>query len=82
MTPYYALNVLDDGQARDATYTALDSQDVTSWAGSGVTHQRVPLFGINGNTIALKWVHEAVNENFIFYPSELMFQWKTKNRIV
>jgi hypothetical protein len=82
MTPYYALNVLDDGQARDISYTALESQDITGWFGSGVKRQRVPLFGVNGNTIAIKWVHNAVDENFIFYPSELMFQWKTKNLIV
>lgn len=82
MTPYYAVNVLDDEQARDIAYTALDSQDITAWFGSGVKRQRVPLFGVNGNTIAIKWVHEVIGENFTFYPSELMFQWKTKNLIV
>ena len=82
MKPYYALNVLDAEQARDITYTALDTEDQTGWFGTGVKRQRVPFFGLNGETLALKWVHEKVNENFIFYPSELNFNWKSKNLIV
>jgi len=82
MKPYYALNVFDDIQARDISYTALDTQDITDWFGTGVKHQRVPLFGVNGNSIAIKWLHEAINENFVFYPSGLSFRWKSKAIIV
>jgi len=82
MKPYYALDVLDAEHARDAAYTALGTQDITGWHGTGVMRQRVPLFGVNGGSISIKWLHEAVNENFIFYPSELSFSWKKKNLIV
>jgi hypothetical protein len=82
MEPSYAVDILDDEQVRDASYTAMDTQDVLTWFGSGNRRQRVPFFGVSGYTLALRWTHEKVGENFIFYPSKLNFEWKTTNIII
>jgi len=82
MTPSYSIDVYDHEQVLAATYTALDSDDVSTWYGSKTKRKRVPLLGINGGTLALKWTHSAISENFIFYPSLLNFGWKQTNMIV
>ncbi len=80
MTPYYALDLMDDAQIRDATnYTALSSETVSSWAGTGTKRKRIRLFGISGKTLALKWRHSAVAQNFTFYPSEVHYGEKGSN---
>jgi len=82
MTPSYAVDIFDDTQVRGASYTALSSQDVSAWFGSGNRRQRVPFFGLSGYTLALKWTHDKVAENFIFYSSKLNFVWKKTNIII
>ena len=76
MEPSYLYNTFDSEQVRDASYTALNTQNVINWDGLGAQHSRVPLFGVSGKAIALKWLHETINENFIFYPSKVNFSWK------
>ena len=82
MKASYLVDTLDDTQVRDGSYTALSTEDITTWYGTGTKRQRVTLPGISGYTLALKWLHETINENFIFYPSEVNFAWKKKNLIV
>jgi len=81
MTPSYAIETLDDTQVRDASYTSLPEQDITTWYGNGVKRHRV-VVDVNGEAIAIKWAHNAVDENFIFNPSKVNFTWKTENIIV
>ena len=76
MEPSYAYNTFDSEQVRNATYIALDTENVINWNGSGAQHSRVPFFGVSGKAMALKWLHETVNENFTFYPSKINFSWK------
>ena len=80
--PYYLIDALDDEQVRDGTYTSLGSEDITSWFGTGTKRQRVTLPGISGFTLSIKWLHEKVAENFIFYPSKINFTWKKENMVV
>ena len=83
VTPYYALNLMDYTQVRTSgNYTALDTEVVTGWEGTGVKHKRIPLHGISGNTFALKLYHNQIGENFVVYPSEVNFRFKKKNLIV
>ncbi len=82
MVPSYALDLMNDVQIRTGgNYTNLSSETVTGWDGTGVKHKRVPLRGLAGNTLALKWTHATVNENFTFYPSTLQYKFKSKNLI-
>ncbi len=82
MTPYYALDLMNSAQIRTSgNYTALDAETVSGWNGTGVKQKRVPLIGLSGNTLALKWNHSAVDENFTLYPSEVNYKWKKKNMI-
>ena len=82
MTPYYAIDLLDAAQIRTSgNYTSLGAQTVTGWNGTGIYRKRLPLRGISGNTLALKWLHAAVNQNFTFYPSTVTYNIKSKNRI-
>ncbi len=83
MVPSYALDLMDDTQIRTSgNYTDLSSEVVTGWTGTGVRHKRVPLRGLAGNTIALKWTHATVNENFTFYPSTVQYRYRSKNLII
>ena len=83
MTPYYALNIFNPGQVRTSgNYTALTAETVTGWTGTGTKRKRVPLLGLSGKSIALKWRHNAIAQNFTFYPSILHFDWKGKGEIV
>jgi len=82
MTPYYAVDLMDDSQVRTSgNYTALTAETVSGWDGTGVKHKRVPFFGLSANTLALKWVQNAVTQNFTFYPSTISYKWKKKNII-
>ena len=82
MTPYYATDLMDDEQVRTSgNYTAMDAETVTDWDGTGVKHKRVPFFGLSANTLALKWIHSTVSQNFIFYPSTVSYRIKKKNLI-
>ena len=82
MTPYYAVDLMDAAQVRTSgNYTSLGAQTVTGWSGTGIKRKRIPLRGVSGNTLALKWLHSAVNQNFTFYPSTVSFNYKSKNRI-
>lgn len=85
MTPSYALDLMDNEQVRaSGNYTALSAETVTgsTWVGTGVKKKSVPLLGLSGNTLALKWRHNTIAENFTFYPSQVAYQWKSKNLIV
>ena len=78
MVPYYATDLMDDTQIRTSgNYTALDSETVSDWAGTGVKHKRNRLFGLNGKTLALKWYHNTIAENFVFNPSVIHYDWKS-----
>jgi hypothetical protein len=82
MTPYYALDLLDAAQVRTSgNYTSLGAETVTGWNGTGIYRKRIPLRGISGYTLALKWLHSTVAQNFTFYPSMVTFNYKSKNRI-
>ena len=82
MTPYYALDLMDGAQVRTSdNYTSLGAQTVTGWNGTGVNHNRIRMFGINGRTLALKWRHNTLAQNFIFQPSVLKYDIKSKTTI-
>jgi len=79
MTPYYAINLMDDEQIRDEdNYTALSAETVSDWTGTGTRRKRVGLLGLAGNTLCLKWVHNTVAQNFSFYPSNLYATLKSR----
>lgn len=83
MTPYYALDLMDDAQVRTSgNYTALSAETVSGWSGTGTKNKRIRLFGLNGKSLALKWRHNTVGQNFTFYPSGIHFDWKTANGMV
>jgi len=83
MTPAYALNLMDSAQVRTSgNYTNLTAEVVSGWTGTGVKHKRLRFFGLSGNTLALKWTHATLAQNFTFYPSEIHYQWKSRNLIV
>lgn len=83
MTPYYAGDLMDDSDVRTSTnYTALDEEDITDWVGTGVKRKKIKLFGLAGNSLALKWRHNTAGENFVFQPSFVEFNWKGKTDIV
>ena len=82
MTPYYALDLMDDTQARTSgNYTALTAETVSGWAGTGTKRKRIRFFGLNGKTLLLKWYHATVAQNFIFHPSTIHFDWKSGSEI-
>ena len=85
MTPYYAMDLMDDTQVRTSgNYTALTAETVSGWDGTGSTgvkHKRVPLFGLSGNTLALKWRHNTVAQNFVMYPSSVGYKVKSKTLV-
>lgn len=82
MTPYYALNLMDSAQVRTSgNYTSLGAETVSSWSGTGIYTKRIPLRGLSGNTLAIKWLHNATDQNFTLYPSTVLFNYKSKNRI-
>lgn len=83
MTPYYGVDLLDNAAVRDSgNYTAMDAETVTGWESTGTKHKRVPFYGVSGNTLALKWRHYTVAENFILHPSSITYNWKSGNLIV
>lgn len=83
MTPSYAVDLMDSEQVRTSgNYTSLDAEVVSGWAGTGTKHKRVPVYGVSGNTVAIKWTHEKISENFVLYPSSVPFHWKSNNMIV
>jgi hypothetical protein len=82
MTPYYALDLMDDTQARTSgNYTALTAETVSGWSGTGTKRKRIRFYGLNGKTLLLKWYHATVAQNFIMHPSVLHFDWKTRIEI-
>lgn len=82
VTPSYAIDLLNSAQIRTSgNYTDLSVETVTDWDGTGVLQKRVPFFGLSGRTLALKWTHEAVDENITIYPSEVNYKFKKKNVI-
>jgi len=82
MTPYYATDLMDPEQVRTSgNYTALTAETVTGWQGAGIKHKRLRLFGINGKTLALKWRHNTVAQNFVCYPSSINFAIKSRNHL-
>jgi len=79
VTPSYALDLMSDSEIRSSgNYTALTSEDVTNWSGSGVLRKRIPFLGVSGGTLALKFTHDALAENITIYPSEVNYKWKKK----
>jgi len=83
MTPHYALDLIDSEQVRTSgNYTALDSETVSGWAGTGTKQKRYRFFGLAGKTMALKWHHDVANQNYIIHPSMINFAWKSKTTIV
>jgi hypothetical protein len=83
MTPYYALDLFDNSQVRTSgNYTALTAETVSGWSGTGTKNKRVRFFGLSGHTLALKWRHNTIAQNFTFSPSVLAFDWKSGTRIV
>jgi len=85
MTPYYATDLLDSEQIRSSgNYTTLGENDIISnWSGNGTRFKRIPFLGhgVPGKTLALKWYHNRVAENFVIYPSEIKIKVKSKNII-
>ena len=82
VVPYYAVNLLDYSDVMTSgNYTALDTETVDDWTGTGVKRKRIPFFGLSGYSLALKLRHYAVDENITLFPSELNYKWKKKNLI-
>ena len=83
MTPYYALDLFDSSSVRDSSnYTALDSEVISSWQGTGVKHSKPSLFGVAGNTVALKWYHNTRIQDYVIYPSSVDYEYKSETDIV
>lgn len=82
MIPYYAIDLMDNAQVRDGTYTALASETVTDWEGTGTNHKKIRLFGLSGKSLAFKWRHNTVAQNFAFYQGDVSFDVKSKVDIV
>jgi len=86
MTPSYAVNLMNDSQVRTSgNYIALPAENAVdaTWQGTGIKAKRTPrLFGVNGNTLMLKWLHQTVAQNFTFYPSTMHYSMKSSNRII
>ena len=79
MTPSYALDIMDDAQVRTSgNYTALSAETVSGWTGTGIKTKRFRFYGLNGRTMCLKWTHNTVNQNFVFYPSNIYFTAKSR----
>ncbi|MFC1567319.1 hypothetical protein ACFL3R_00595 [Thermodesulfobacteriota bacterium] len=82
VTPSYAVDLMDDAQIRTSgNYTSINSENVTNWDGTGVLRKRIPFLGLSGNTLALKFTHNALDENITIYPSEINYKWKKKTVI-
>lgn len=82
MTPYYAVDLMDDEQIRtSANYTSLGEETVNSWKGTGVLNKRNRFYGVSGKTLSLKWYHNTVSQDYIFQPSLMDYQWKSKTTI-
>jgi hypothetical protein len=80
MTPSYALDLMDDTQIRTpGNYTAMTTETVSSWIGTGTKKKRVRFFGVSGKTLAIKWRHNTVAQNFTFYPSQVHYSEKSSN---
>lgn len=79
MTPSYALDLFDDAQVRaSGNYTNLSAETVSDWTGTGTKNKRLRFWGMNGKTLLIKWTHNTVAQNFVFYPSTLYWNWKSK----
>lgn len=79
LTPSYALDLFDDTQARaSGNYTDLSAETVNAWTGTGVKNKRLKLWGINGKTLLVKWTHNTLGQNFVFYPSTMYYTFKSK----
>jgi len=82
ITPSYALNLMDSAQVRTSgNYTALTTETVSSWTGTGTKRKRIRFFGMSGKTLALKWRHNTLAQNFTFYPSEVHYVAKGRGEI-
>jgi hypothetical protein len=82
MTPSYAVDLADDAQIRTGTFTNLNAETVSGWPGTGVKRKDIRMFGISGKSLALKWSHEAIGENFVMQPSSVEYEFKQKVEIV
>uniref|UniRef100_A0A6H1Z7E0 Tail protein n=1 Tax=viral metagenome TaxID=1070528 RepID=A0A6H1Z7E0_9ZZZZ len=82
MTPSYAVDLMDAEQIRDETFTDLSAETASGWPGTGVKRKDIRLFGISGKSMALKWSHEKIGENFIMQPSSVEYEIKQKIEIV
>jgi len=82
MTPSYAVDLMDSEQIRDETFTDLSTETVSGWPGTGVKRKDIRLYGVSGKTLAVKWSHEAVAENFVVQPSSVEYEMKQKIEIV
>lgn len=83
MTPSYAIDLMDDTEARDSSnYTDLTAETVSGWSGTGTKYKRIRLYGVSGRTLSLKWSHNTLNENFTCYPSSVNYTPKSKLQIV
>ena len=83
MSMAYATDLFDSEQIRvPGNYTDLGAETISEWAGTGIKHKRIRFFGVNGKTLALKWTHAALTQNFTFYPGEIHYQWKSRNPII
>ncbi len=83
MIPYYATDLMDDLQVRTSgNYTALSEETVNGWTGDGTKHKKNRFFGLSGKTLALKWEHNTVAQNFVFQPSLLRYDYRSKIDIV
>jgi hypothetical protein len=71
---------MESEEIRDSTnYTDLSAQTVSSWPGTGLKRKDIRLLGVSGKALAVKWTHETLGENFVFYPSSI--SWDVKERI-
>jgi hypothetical protein len=83
MTPYYALDMLDSANVRAAeNYTALEAETVSNWSGAGlyspVKKKKVGLYGVSGESVALKWLHNTRAEDYEIYPSSIDYEYKSQ----
>jgi len=82
LKPYYALDLMDDTQIRaSGNYTALDTEDLTTWKGTGTVHKRIGFNGLSGRTLAIKMIHDNVDETFVWHPGEINYSVKSKVEI-
>jgi hypothetical protein len=80
---YYATDLLDDVEIRNSgNYAALPAETITDWPGTGTKNKRVRLLGVSGKTLAVKWYNSDTAQRYVFSPSIIDYQWKSKTTIV